>query len=126
MASAINSKNHHLRGLFWLLLAVICIVFSSASKKLIQQKTDPAAYYSTSTLDKKIKDGSRERREYLTNITQFVDLQSADLVNFALLFTVVLSLVLYSRGKAPSKFQSERSGSLQLPGLFLRHHRLQV
>lgn len=47
---------------FWIMMAVFCIVFSSASKKLIEQRLAPFFTVSQSA-GKKIKDGCRDKRD---------------------------------------------------------------
>ena len=53
----------------WLVMAVLCIVFSSAFKRLIQLRADEKSgiannFTSTRSLSQNIKDGHRERHEY--------------------------------------------------------------
>ena len=74
-----KNKKTSLTGYLWLFMAVFCIVFSSASKWLIEQKVNPAYYYSpVATFNKKIRDNSRDKREYMYKITQAEKQQPAD------------------------------------------------
>jgi hypothetical protein len=47
------------------MIAVVCLFFSSAIKKLIQIKLDTVVATSGQVQNAKIKDGCRERRQYL-------------------------------------------------------------
>jgi hypothetical protein len=83
-------------------MAMFCIVFSSASKKLIELRLDQKFYhcYAIGNItNKRIKDGSRDRREHFQKSVQSIK-NSPDDSNPDLLFIppddLSLSLVLSS------------------------------
>ena len=125
------------RQLVWLLLALFCIVFSSAVKKVIQLHADQKISLLTHRegegsrlLTQNIKDGSREKHE-IQALVSHVKLQSP-LPGFVPSF---LSLVQRSRQmqlKSATQFSSsmqyinrEAGVCIQIPE-YLFIHRLQV
>jgi hypothetical protein len=114
---------------FWVLMAVLCIVFSSASKRLIEMKMAP--YYTVyQALGKKIKDGCRDKRDSFKFFKQ-ADSKRADTNNPEFLFflsalaafVIMLSSGRFFYQKSFTGHSFIVTGSLPL---FLRTHRLQV
>jgi hypothetical protein len=124
-----NYKGNGLKSYIWLFIAVICIVFSSASKRLIEAKVNPSNYNPVLSFNKKIKDGSRDRHEYLTVVVHAGNgLASGDNIIVPLLLSALISLaLLYSYG---TPVQPVRKGQpLVVAGLvpmYLWHRRLLV
>ena len=124
-----NTIKAILRGHLWLLMAVFCIVFSSASKKLIEQKVNPT-YYAPLSFSKKIKDGSRDKRDYLNKITLSDKQQSQDNSGpvFFLLSTLISIALLYLASNSIQSiiFKEQHLALRGIGSLYLQHHRLQV
>lgn len=124
-----NSKQIGLKGYTWLFTAVLCIVFSSASKKLIELKVTPANYSSSHVFSKKIKDGSRDKRQYLNAIIHTDNQQSPD-NNFSVLFFlssfITLALLYIYTGNLHQVILIQQPVISGGRRLYLRHSRLQV
>ncbi len=125
-----NSKNFSVKRYIWLFMAVICIVFSSASKKIIEQKVDPAHYSSALSFNKRLKDGCRDRHEYLTKVVRAGTAQTPGVdLNSLFVLSALISLVLLSLYDSHARLQTTQEQPLALAGpapLYLQHHRLQV
>ena len=130
MAAKENKNRRGVKSYFWLFMAVVCIVFSSASKKVIEQKVNPDLYYSALSFNKKIKDGSRERHEYLAKVTHTDNLQSPDNAVPTIFFLATLfplAFLFFSRSTATHTALKEQHLSLVgVRSLYLRDHRLEV
>ena len=126
-----NNKfiNALLRRPFWILMAVLCIVFSSASKRLIELKMAP--YFTASqALSKKLKDGSRDKREFLKSFIQS-EKQNADSSIPELLFLCdalfAFAIIFFGcRNSGQKGFTGLSFVSISSPRLYLNQHRLQV
>ena len=123
-----GNKTSALRSLLWLALAAICIVFSSASKKVIEQKINPVYYHSALAFNKKVKDGCRDRHEYLAHVAGDVEhLSPADLLTatFFLAGLVFLASGYLSDRKHSPQYRVRQIAFAGVP--LLRHqHRWQV
>jgi hypothetical protein len=125
-----NSIEHNLvKRSFWIVLAVLCIVFSSATKKLIQQRVAPYLTISQSA-GQKIKNGCRDKRHSLTptvtSTTQSApDLQPdvlfflSALVSFAFLY----QLATRRQQAIPSRHSLFYTGNQPL---YLQYRKLQI
>ena len=113
----------------WILMAVLCIVFSSASKKLIVQKLSPYLTVSQS-ISKKIKDGSRNKHQYLSASSYSVNQSEPETdagINFYVttLFTFALfSLNSFNKNAPSFVVHSERPG--ECDPLFLQFRKLLI
>ncbi len=124
-----NYTSKGLKSYIWLFMALTCIVFSSASKRLIEQKVNPANYNAELSFNKKIKDGSRDKHEYLSKVVHGEKRQSSD-DNFAVLvlLSALISLVLLyvSEHVRQVKYKEQSLAFAGLLPVYLQHHRLQV
>ena len=113
----------------WLFMAVTGIVFSSASKRFIEQIVNPAHYNAELSFNKRIKDGSRDKHEYLSKVVHGEKRQSSD-DSFAILVSLsaLISLVLLYIGNYSSqvKYKQQSTAFAGLVPVYLQHHRLQV
>ena len=119
-----------MKSYLWLFMAVVCIVFSSASKKLIEQRVNPVFYYSALSFNKKLKDGFRERHEYLTKVIHADNHQSPDNTLPTVLFLTSLFsfAVLYFNRVATTRaaLKEQHMALAGVRSLYLRDHRLEV
>ena len=113
---------------FWVLMAVLCIVFSSASKRLIEQKLAPY-FTSSEALGKKVKDGSRDKREFFKSTVQS-EKQSPDNPGLDFSFplaTLIAVALIFLSGKDFSPTRYSRLPQLVAPlPLYLQIRKLQV
>ena len=130
MSAKGNKKSTGVKSYLWLFMAVVCIVFSSASKKLIEQKVNPVFYYSALSFNKKIKDGCRERHEYLTKVVHADNHQSQDNTVPTVLFLTTLfsfAFLFFSRSTVTrAKLEEQHLALAGVRSLYLRDHRLEV
>ena len=114
---------------FLIVLALCCIVFSSASKKLIELKLAP--YFTVSqALGKKIKDGSREKREILKLFVQS-EQHSSDVSHPDVLFFMpaLIALAFMFFGGIlyrQTAFSKRQTASVNALPLYLHIRRIQV
>ncbi len=129
MTTKANYNKAGLRSFLWLCLAVFCIVFSSASRKLIERKVNPS-HFTQTFLSKKIKDGFRNKHNYTNRVSAADHVQFPDnapivpflfgtFISFALLFLLGGSINTFG-------FKEQHSPLGSLRPLYLRHRRLQV
>jgi hypothetical protein len=129
MSLAVDSKNSRLKSLFWLFLALICIVFSSASKRLIQQKVNPQLYNSTLSFNKKIKDGCRDRHEYNTRVVRAAnEFAPGDTISAVLYLGTLFSfaILFFEHRRAAYVAKEQHLALARVHSLYLRDHRLEV
>ena len=126
------SKAVGIRGALWLLVAVVCIVFSSASKRVIELRYNPAASSTHGFFDKKIKDGSRDKHTYFNAVSHSVQQSPVDHDNdLAALFLLSSFITLayfyfYRGGNLLPVFSAQRVISPGCYPLYLQLGRLQV
>lgn len=121
--------NTMLKRPLWVLMAVLCIVFSSASKRLIEMKMAP--YFTVSqALGKKIKDGSREKREIYKSVIQPEKKHAGNNIPEFLFFLTALTslafILSYGRYYFQKGFAMQPYVTANSLPLYLRVHRLQV
>ena len=129
MSPAVDTKKSRLKSLLWLFLALICIVFSSASKKLIQQKVNPQLYSSALSFNKMIKDGCRDRHIYQTKLVQRDNqLAPGDTISSVLYFGTLFSfaILFFGRRIATPVAKEQHLALASVHALYLRDHRLEV
>jgi hypothetical protein len=127
-----SSINIFFQRPLWLLMAMFCVVFSSATKKLVElrfeRKVNPQ-YAAFQLVNKKIKDGCRDKRHYLKSKVQVVkqqapdtDVQGSFLAPDPVSFTFSPKFESFAHVVASGQ---QPTFAAALP-LYLRHHRLQV
>jgi len=117
----------------WLLMAVFCIVFSSASKRLIELRSDQRFYHSCTSsqnIGKKLKDGSRDKREFFKTFVQS-EKQHADntIPGFLFFLSAFVSLAfifLFNSYIRYFRFTRQPVIAVSAVPLYLQHRRLQV
>jgi hypothetical protein len=113
-----------------ILMALLCIVFSSASKRLIEQRLAPYLTVSQ-TLGKKIKTGSRDKRHFF-NAQIAPEHQAAPDLAPDLLFLVsslaaaVLTFIFGARYTTVFSSAFQVAPSATAVPLYLRAHNLRV
>ena len=125
-----NGKKQGIKSYVWLLMAVFCIVFSSASKRMIEIKVNPASYPTSAAFIKKIKDGSRDKREFLNKVIHADHLQTPDgvfsnLFLLSALISFAVSFLLTGIAREDDAMSPNKANPA-VALLYLRHHRLQV
>lgn len=113
-------------------MAMCCILFSSATKKLLElrfeRKVNPQ-YAASQVINKKIKDGCRDKRHYLKSKIQVVKQQAPDTDGqgaFLLPGSISVSFFHYSEGQSGYvALHKQPVIAASLP-LYLQHRRLQV
>jgi len=119
----------------WLLMAVFCIVFSSASKRLIELRLDERfniSYTTSQLINKKIKDGSRDKRDsFKTLVLAKKNQADNDKTQLESLFlfsspAFLSSLYLSGPGISYSGFNKKAFIAFQALPLYLQIHKLQV
>ena len=129
MVAKNNFSKTGIKGYVWLLMAVFCIVFSSAFKRVIEIKTTPASYSGSFAFSKKIKDGSRDKHQYSSAITNS-DHQSAANSDLSILFFlssfITLALLYLSTGTTRGFTFVGQPAIPRGRSLYLQHSRLQV
>jgi len=115
----------------WLIMALFCIVFSSASKRLIELRIDQRFNYAaTATIGKKIKDGSRDKREFFKSLSQSTT-QRADDSNpvffFAVSAFIAVALLYFFNGNLSQRvFKQQHENLAVVTPIYLNVRRLQV
>ena len=113
---------------FWILMAVMCIVFSGATKKLIEQKMAPYITISQA-LGKKIKDGSKDKRDCFKLVVHS-EQQNADTAIPGILFflsaLIAIAGILFGTLLVHKVAIRKSPFTIAILPLYLRTHRLQV
>jgi hypothetical protein len=123
-----STRYNYIKRPLWIIMAVFCIVFSSASKKLIELHLAPYITVAEAS-GKKIKDGCRDRRQHLN--AQVVHQASiapdgSELPQFFISAFLTAAALLLAAGFVFKP--SPRPGSAQpaLLPLFIRHRNLRI
>jgi len=125
-----NQNSLLLKQPLWLLMAVLCIVFSSASKRLIEVRAEQRFSHNSSAspaTSKKIKDGSRDKRQFLQTFIQSEKNADSSIPEFLFFLSALVFLSFISSGVYnPVSFTKQPVISSGAIPLYLQVRKLQV